>query len=471
VQHEPDAPIPSRQTGSAPSAPDPTEKEDMTDTTPAGLPAAPQIPLLLATVFLAYLGQMTLNPIIAPLAREVGLAEWQIGATISVAAVMVVASSQFWGRRSQSWGRKPVLVAALGLGAVAMAAFAVVAAVGMRAALTGTTVFVLFVLLRGVGFGTAIAAIPPTAQAYIADVTRDEAARTRGMAGIGAVQGVAMIGGAVLGGALAGFGLLAPIVVVPVLLTVALAVIALRLRREPRHELIPEPVRIRPTDHRVWPFLLAGFGMFTALGFIQVISGFIVQDRLGLDAEMTGLVTGGTLLAAGFGMVAAQSIIVPRSGWGPPALLRVGSVTALLGFVLLVLDAGPWLLIVSMLLIGLGLGIAMPGYTAGPTLLVHRDEQGGLAGLIGATNGLTFVIAPTASTALYGLWPPLPIIIGAMLMAVVALFVLLHPRFRGFADALASAREGARGGALDGAAVCAARDSDGERPTRPEPRE
>ena len=46
----------------------------------------PQIPLLLSAVFLAYLAQMTLNPIIAPLAREVGLAEWQVGVTISAAA-------------------------------------------------------------------------------------------------------------------------------------------------------------------------------------------------------------------------------------------------------------------------------------------------------------------------------------------------------------------------------------------------
>lgn len=398
--------------------------------TPTRTSGTPQISLLLATVFLAYLGQMTLNPIIAPLAREVGLAEWQIGVTISVAAIMVVVSSQFWGRRSQSWGRKPVLVLALGLAMVAMTGFAAAAAAGMRGLLTGSVLFALFVLLRGLGFGSAIAAIPPTAQAYIADVTPDQATRTKGMAGIGAVQGVAMVGGAVLGGLLAGLGLLAPIIVVPVLLTLALVLVAGRLRREPRHELIPEPVRIRPTDHRVWPFLLAGFGMFTSLGFIQVITGFIVQDRLNLGPEETGFVTGGALLAAGIGMVAAQGIIVPRTGWSPPMLLRVGTLTALLGFVLLVPDLGAWPLIAAIFLIGLGLGIAMPGYTAGPTLLVRREEQGGLAGLIGATNGLTFVIAPTASTALYGAWHPLPIVVGAVLMGFVSLFVLLHPRFR-----------------------------------------
>ena len=90
-----------------------------------------QVGIILATVFLAYLGQTTLNPVIAPLSREVGLDEWQIGFTISVAAVMVVLTSQVWGRRSQSWGRKPVLIAALAICMAAMVLFAVVAALGM----------------------------------------------------------------------------------------------------------------------------------------------------------------------------------------------------------------------------------------------------------------------------------------------------------------------------------------------------
>ena len=55
--------------------------------------ASSQVGVVLAAVFLAYLGQTTLNPVIAPLSREVGLDEWQIGLTISVAAVMVVFTS------------------------------------------------------------------------------------------------------------------------------------------------------------------------------------------------------------------------------------------------------------------------------------------------------------------------------------------------------------------------------------------
>ncbi len=390
----------------------------------------PQIRLVLSAVFLAFLAQMTLNPIIAPLSREVGLAEWQVGLTISAAAIMVVTTSQFWGRRSQSLGRKPVLAAAFALATAATALFALVSWLGMAGALTGTLLFGLFLLLRGVGFGAAIAAVPPTAQAYIADVTPDETARVKGMAGVGAVQGIAMVGGSVLGGALSVFGLITPLLAVPALLAAGLAFIALRLRREPRHELVAAPARVSPLDPRVWPFLLSGFGMFTALGFIQVVTGFLVQDRLGLDAETTGLVTGGALLAAGLGMVAAQGVVVPRSGWPPRTLLRAGSLVALAGFALLIPDLGAAPLIGAVMLIGLGLGTAMPGYTAGPTLLVDRREQGGLAGLIGATNGLTFVIAPTAGTALYTARPVLPLAVAAAIIAIVAVFLHLHPRFR-----------------------------------------
>ena len=402
-----------------------------------------QIGIVLSAVFLAYLGQTTLNPVIAPLSREVGLAEWQIGLTISVAAVMVVLTSQSWGRRSQSWGRKPVLVAALGTCAVmTMAFFALIAALGMRGALSGTPLFFLFVLTRGLVFGAALAAILPTAQAYVADVTSNEGERVRGMDGVGASQGTASIAGSLVGGLLSGISLMVSVDMVPVFLLAGLLVVIFALRREESAELVAEPTHVRPSDPRVWPFLVAGFGMFTSLGLIQVVTGFLVQDRLHLDANTTGLVTGGALLAAGVGMVLAQSVIVPRSTWSPPTLLRVGSFTGAVGFALLAVNGGAVSLVVAVTVIGAGVGIAMPGYTAGPTLLMSREEQGGLAGLIGATNGLTYVVSPTAGTAMYGLSPILPIIVGGAILLLVFVFVLVH---RGLRRAPAGAAETADG--------------------------
>ena len=100
-------------------------------------------------------------------------------------------------------------------------------------------------------------------------------------------------------------------------LLAGLPVVMVALRRETRTEPAAEPAYMNPFGP-AWPFLVAGFGMFTALGLIQVVTGFLVQDRLALDADTTGLVTGGALLAAGIGLVLAQSVIVPRSRWAPP---------------------------------------------------------------------------------------------------------------------------------------------------------
>lgn len=389
----------------------------------------PQIGLILTSVFLIYLAQMTLNPVIAPLSRELGLPEWQIGVMISTAALMIVLSSQFWGRKSQSWGRKPVLTVAMVVGAAALALFALFATFGTQGLVTGTTLFALLVLFRGLIFGSAIAAVLPTAQTYIANVTETETERVRGMAGLGAVQGMSMIAGAVVGGLLASFGLITAVAVLPLFVLAGLASV-LMLRKEPASDLIAKPARVSPADSRVWPFLVAGFGMFMGLGFIQIVSGFLVQDRFSLTPENTGLVTGGVLLSAGIGMLIAQLIVVPRSGWNPVKLLRVGIAVAALGFVLLIPHAPMFVVFVAVLLIGFGIGLASPGYTAGPTLLMSREEQGGLAGLIGANTALTFVFAPTLSTLLYGVHAELPILVGGVLLVLVFLFVLLHPRFR-----------------------------------------
>lgn len=391
-----------------------------------------RIPVLLGIVLIAQMGQMTLNPILAPLAKDLGLAEWQIGVTISSAALMVALTSQRWGRRAQSDGFRSVLVIALGAATVTMLLFAAVSAAGLAGILTGWVLFLLILLLRGVAFGAAIAAVPPTAQAYVAEATPEGPQRVKGMAGIGAMQGLASILGAVLGGALAALGLLVPIVVVPVLLGAALAVVWLRFPRGERGRLVATPRRLSPADPRIWPFLAVGFGMFTALGFIQVVGGFLIQDRLHLSSEAAGVMIGAMMLVMGLGLVLAQSVIVPRSGWGPPMLLRCGTVVATLGFALLLLDEGAWLLCVAFAVAGIGLGIAIPGYTAGPTMLVEHDEQGGLAGLVGATNGLTYVISPALSTALYGWWRPLPVLIAILVLLCVVIHLMVHPAFRNF---------------------------------------
>ena len=410
-------------------------------TTTTGDSTDAQIRILLTVTFVTILAQMSLSPVIAPLARTVGLPDWQVGVTLSAAALMVALTSPAWGRRSQSAGRRSVLTVALSAAAVATALFALVAALGMAGAIGGVGLFLLFLLLRGVFFGAAMAAVPPTAQAAIADVTTaadgtvDSAARVKGMARLGATQGVSQVIGSAVGGLLAIFGLMVPLVAVPVLLVLAVVQVRTRLRPQAPTELRKRPRTVRSTDRRVLPFLLCCVGMYLALGAIQVIVGFLVQDRLDVADDRAGLLTGLALLVAGAGVVVSQAVIVPRSGWGPGTLLRVGASTAAVGFLLLV-PAVPSAPLTAVLLytgvgvVALGMGTATPGFTAGASLQVTQAEQGGVAGLVTAAMGLTMVLAPTTGTLLYELGGSVPVIAGAVVTALVAVGASVSPRLR-----------------------------------------
>lgn len=108
---------------------------------------------------------------------------------------------------------------------------------------------------------------------------------------------------------------------------------------------------------------------------------------------------------------------MPRSGWGPGTLLRVGASTAAVGFRLMVPAVPSAPLTVVLLYVGVGVvapgtGTATPGFTAGAGLQVTPAEQGGVAGLVTAAMGLTMVLAPTTGTLLYELGGSVPVIAG-----------------------------------------------------------
>ena len=210
-------------------------------------------------------------------------------------------------------------------------------------------------------------------------------------------------------------------------LLAGLPVVMVALRRETRTEPAAEPAYMNPFGP-AWHFLVAGFGMLTALGIIRVVTGFLVHDLLALDADMTASSPAGRCWRPASGWCSPRASSCRARGGHPSPCCA--SAPACMGFALLAVDGGLVLIVISVTMIGMGIGIATPGYTAGPTLLMSREEQGGLAGLIGATNGLTYVVSPTAGTAMYGLSPILPIAVGGGILVLVLIFVLTHRRFR-----------------------------------------
>jgi len=389
-------------------------------------------PILLVclAVFGLMVGQQMLNPVLPPLARELGFSELALGSVWAVGGAGVVLASPFWGRRGVSWGHRAVLLVSL-LGAlVALLAFAVVAQAGLAGVLAAAPLFTLVLLTRGIVFGLAWAATPVTAQSYVADMTTGTAERVRGMSMIGAAQGLALAAGPALGGVLSLGGLLLPAYVAPVILALIAVLVAVGLPKPRARAVRPRAVRVSPFDRRMWPFLVTGFGLYLALAIVLMTVGFLVQDRLHLTTSRTGPVTSVVVLAGAAVIILVQVLVVPRLRWTPARLIRVGTIVMAAGMVGVTVAPNGMLIAAGMAVLGAGMGFGTPGFMSAPTLLATREEQGAVAGLVGSGSALAFMLGPLLGTGLYEIAPAAPYLLGALLLAGLAVFAFVHPGVR-----------------------------------------
>lgn len=390
----------------------------------------PTLRALLVIVFFTYIAQNMLNVSIAPLSRALGLVEWAIGLAVSLAALFVAMLSQFWGRRSTYWGRRQVLILSLILAFAAGMLFAAAVwakAAGLIGAVLATAAIVL---ARGPFFGSAVSAIPPTAQALIAEITPDEQARVRGMSAFSGATNLSIMIGSLVSASLGAWWIYAPVYATPWLVAAALVVAVYAIPVTARRRDHPLPPKMSWTDHRVLPWIMSGMGLFFANGVLQIIVGFIVQDRLHLDPQKALTVTGALLLASAGGAMIAQLLVVPRLAWPPRRLVRIGLSAAFVMFALIAMVDSLLVIGISAFFMGFASGLLGPGYSAGGSLAVGPDEQGAVAGVLHAVGAVTWIFAPVTATTLYGWHPQAPFVLAGILLLISTIVAYLHPLLR-----------------------------------------
>ena len=225
-------------------------------------------------------GQSLLYVIFGPLARDIGLAEWQFGVLISSSNVAIVIFSPMWGRASESKGRKRIFILGLIGYAAGYSLLAFGIQIGLWALLAATPLFFMLLAARLV-YGTLASAITPAATAYIADAT-DAANRSAGMALVAASGGIGTIIGPALGGLLAKIGPVVPMYAASVLALVAAVLSGMKLAEPSRHAAMNSRVKVSPFDRRIFPYLLGWFIIFMIFTSVQVITAFYIEDRFGV---------------------------------------------------------------------------------------------------------------------------------------------------------------------------------------------
>ena len=94
------------------------------------------------------MGFTVLFPVLAPLGREIGLTEVQITSIIAASSLTVFLTSPLWGRISDVWGRKRVILVGLFGFSAGTLLFNSVLYAGLSRVLTGTLLFGALVVAR-----------------------------------------------------------------------------------------------------------------------------------------------------------------------------------------------------------------------------------------------------------------------------------------------------------------------------------
>ena len=386
--------------------------------------------ILFGAMFCANLAHSVLAPVLPPLMRELGLSALQGGLILTGASIVWVICCPWWGRRSDVLGRKPVIMLGLAgyaLGAIAFALF-------VQAGLDGVIASAMAIWLLLVGsrmvVGAMFAAAAPSAQAYIADVSSGQQ-RTSAMGILASANGLGSIPGPALGALVVGLGLAAPLFLAAITPLFGMLLVWRLLPAVPpklkRGERAPS---LRVTDARLLPLLIIGFCVMLVLAVVQFTMGYLFQDRLGLNAIDTTRLVGLAVMASGAALLFAQMVLIQVFRLTPMTLLRLGIPLMLVALLVLTFAADFAQLTLALVLMGLAVGMAQPGFRSAITFAVEAHEQGAAAGLANAVPGCGFIFGPALGTALYGVNSYLPYLFAALFTVVAFAMLTLRARQR-----------------------------------------
>ena len=102
--------------------------------------------------------------------RKIGIPDALVATIFSLSGLLFSVCAPFWARMSDRYGRKPLMLTGTSGFVISMACCAAVVMAGMKGLAGPTTIFVLFLLARGL-FGLFGSANMPATQAYVAEHT------------------------------------------------------------------------------------------------------------------------------------------------------------------------------------------------------------------------------------------------------------------------------------------------------------
>jgi MFS family permease len=345
--------------------------------------------ILLTVMFVNMIGFGIIVPLLPFYAESFHAASWQVALIFSAYSVGAFFGEPFWGRLSDHWGRKPVLMITVCGNCACYLALAFAPGIG-------TAFLVRF--LGGLASGNN-----SVVQSYLADVTREKERSAR-LAWVNATYNVGFIIGPAVGGWLASpelgtTGFRVPLFVAAALSALCVAGLALLVgesrahgRTEPInpqlgrafHELFRHPVIAR--------LLLVTLLSGSAFSGVESMFGLWAQSRFSWGPHQVGDTFAIAALVAAFCQITAVGPLSRH--FGEARVLAAGMAMTAASVLLLTLSQNTRVTIGLIAAAAFGQAIAWPNVAA--LISRHSDpcEQGSCLGLNNAAAALSRLSGP-----------------------------------------------------------------------------
>lgn len=336
----------------------------------------------------------------------------------SVFSAASLIAAPLWGRLSDHFGRKPVMLLSVACTCLSYIWLAYATE--------------LWEVFGSRAFAGATAGWLTASQAYIADITTAEN-RAKSLGFLGATFGVAFVVGPTISFFMLRHGATLEITaLVAVGCTATGLLLTILLVREPeRHEahagtrfslaIFREPALVR--------LCLVYFCIFLAFTALEGTFALWVQKMFAFGkAEVAAyfIYIGVVVVIVNGGLIGP---IVKR--FGEPGTVVLGIVTLGLGLALLPTSFTPWMVLAPMGLIVFGFSVIGPAVQSLMTQVAPDDLKGGIMGIAQSFASAARIAGPAWAGQVFGLFGPhWPYFIGAMMLVPVALAALPLLRHR-----------------------------------------
>jgi len=376
-----------------------------------------RLPILFGAVLVDLIGFGIILPLLPFYAERFGGAGIEVGLLVTVYSLIQLFMAPTWGRLSDRFGRRPILIVGLVGSAISYVVFAYAGSLTM-----------LFVARILGGFGGSTI---PVAEAYITDVTPPEK-RAGNLGLIGAAFGLGFTVGPALGGITSAISIEAPGLLAAGLCGTN-ALVAFFF--------LPESTGTRPPardsrsrrrlgylsdmarDPRTLGVLAVYFFFSVAWAVLQPTLSLFGAQRFQLDALQVGY------LFAFLGLVSAlmQGLLVRRIVpiIGEARLTRLCGLPFVLGLLAIAFSSSLGMLLTGLFLLAVGYGGVVPSVLGLLSRLVPDNVQGGALGVGQSVGSLARIAGPFAAGVAFDfLGPGSPYLLGAVVAAGAALISL-----------------------------------------------